>query len=162
MVCTAVLLLPEASVAVQVRVITLLPAVPSLLMGCAFPLANAIVQHAEATVGRRAGLLYLANTAGAVCGSLVVGFLFLPMLGIQGTATALMIATAAAIISVPPAIAVAAFCAEGPLGVQYADLLRWLPFCLATLWTAIVSPRWLLDSLQPRAFSHPRYAVREA
>jgi hypothetical protein len=72
------------------------------------------------------------------------------------------IATAAAIISVPPAVAVSAFCAQGPLGVQYADLLRWLPFCLATLWTAIVSPRWLLDSLQPRAFSHPQYAMREA
>jgi spermidine synthase len=35
------------------------------------------------TVGPRAGLLYLANTAGAVCGSLAAGYLLLPRLGMQ-------------------------------------------------------------------------------
>ena len=79
------------------RPILLETAAPSLLMGCAFPLANSIVQHAEASVGRYAGALYLANTAGAVCGSLVAGFVLLPSLGIQTSATLLMIAAAAAI-----------------------------------------------------------------
>ena len=41
--------------------------VPSLLMGCSFPLANALIQRTERAVGSRAGALYLANTAGAVC-----------------------------------------------------------------------------------------------
>src|SRR5262249_34763129 len=51
---------------------------PACLMGCAFPLANAMIQRAEHTVGRRAGLLYLCNTAGAVCGALGAGFVLLP------------------------------------------------------------------------------------
>jgi predicted membrane-bound spermidine synthase len=67
-------------------------AAAALLMGFSFPLGNAIVQRAEAAVGRRAGLLYFANTAGAVVGSLATGFFLLPTLGIQGSATALMFA----------------------------------------------------------------------
>jgi len=62
---------------------------PALLMGFTFPLANAVIQRAELSVGRRAGLLYFANTAGAVCGSLAAGFLLLPNLGIQASATVL-------------------------------------------------------------------------
>jgi len=43
-------------------------AAPALLMGFAFPLANAVIQDAERSVGRRAGALYFANTIGAVAG----------------------------------------------------------------------------------------------
>ncbi len=71
--------------------------VPALLMGLAFPLANAIIQRAERQVGRRAGILYLSNTVGAVCGSLAAGFLLLPVLGIQGSATILTTAAALAV-----------------------------------------------------------------
>jgi spermidine synthase len=74
-------------------------AVPALLMGFSFPLANAIVQRAEQAVGRRAGILYLANTAGAVAGSLAAGFVLLPMFGLQTSATILM--TVAALAAVP-------------------------------------------------------------
>jgi spermidine synthase len=63
--------------------------VPSLLMGSAFPLANAVIQHAERAVGTRAGVLYLTNTAGAVCGSLVAGYVLLPLFGIQASAAIL-------------------------------------------------------------------------
>jgi spermidine synthase len=66
-------------------------AVPALLMGFSFPLANAIVQRAERFVGRRAGVLYLTNTLGAVAGSLAAGFVLLPFVGIQGSATLLAI-----------------------------------------------------------------------
>jgi spermidine synthase len=72
--------------------------VPALLMGCAFPLGNAIVQRAEESVGRRAGALYLANTCGAVCGSLVTGFILLPQLGIQTSATILMTVATGAVL----------------------------------------------------------------
>jgi spermidine synthase len=72
--------------------------VPALLMGFAFPLANAVIQRAERSVGRRAGALYLANTIGAVAGSLAAGFVFLPTLGIQGSVTMLMLAAAAAMV----------------------------------------------------------------
>jgi spermidine synthase len=71
---------------------------PSILMGSSFPLANAVIQHAERAVGTRAGALYLANTAGAVCGSLVAGYVLLPMFGMQGSATILSLAAALAIL----------------------------------------------------------------
>ena len=71
--------------------------VPALLMGCSFPLGNAVIQRTERAVGSRAGALYLANTAGAVCGSLVTGFVLLPVFGMQGSATALALAAALAI-----------------------------------------------------------------
>jgi predicted membrane-bound spermidine synthase len=73
-------------------------AVPAVLMGVSFPLANAVIQRTEQAVGRRAGLLYLANTAGAVCGSIAAGFVLLPMLGLQRSATALMLVAALAIV----------------------------------------------------------------
>jgi spermidine synthase len=73
-------------------------ALPALLMGFSFPLANAVIQRTERSVGRRAGVLYLANTMGAVAGSLVAGFMLLPTLGLQGSTTVLMIAAALGLI----------------------------------------------------------------
>jgi spermidine synthase len=70
---------------------------PILCLGAAFPLANAHVQRLEASVGRRAGALYLANTAGAVAGSLAAGFLLLPALGTQ---RATLVLVAAALLAV--------------------------------------------------------------
>ncbi|HEV8317134.1 MAG TPA: tetratricopeptide repeat protein [Vicinamibacterales bacterium] len=73
-------------------------AVPALLMGLAFPLGSAVVQCLERSVGRRAGVLYLWNTTGAVCGSLAAGFGLLPVVGIQHTATILSIAAGLSIL----------------------------------------------------------------
>ena len=73
-------------------------AVPALLMGFSFPLANAVIQRAEQSVGRRAGVLYLANTAGAVLGSLAAGLVLLPRLGLQLSATILMCVAALAVL----------------------------------------------------------------
>ena len=72
-------------------------ALPALLMGFAYPLANAHVQRVGASIGRRAGALYLANTAGAVLGSLGAGLLLIPTLGMHHTATLLALAAGAAI-----------------------------------------------------------------
>jgi len=77
--------------------------IPALLMGFAFPLANAIIQRVERSVGRAAGVLYLSNTIGAVCGSVAAGFLLLPMLGIQGSAT--ILALVAGLAAVPLSLA---------------------------------------------------------
>jgi spermidine synthase len=73
-------------------------AVPALLMGFSFPLGNAIIQRVEQSVGSRAGVLYLANTAGAVCGSLAAGFVLLPVFGLQQSATMLTVVAAMAIV----------------------------------------------------------------
>src|SRR5215470_334384 len=72
--------------------------IPALMMGFAYPLANAIAQDAEHVVGRRAGLLYVANTLGAVAGSLAVGFWLLPALGMQRTVTVLAVAVLLGIV----------------------------------------------------------------
>jgi len=82
----------------DLRPLLLLVAAPSILMGIGFPLANAIVQQAEHVVARRAGGLYLANTVGAVAGSLATGFVLLPWLGIQQTVAILAGASALAVV----------------------------------------------------------------
>ena len=71
--------------------------VPALLMGCSFPLANAIIQRTEHAVGRRAGILYFANTAGAVAGAIVTGLVLLPAAGLQASVTILASVAALAI-----------------------------------------------------------------
>ncbi len=96
----------------NVRPMLLEVALPALLMGFGFPLANAVIQRAEASVGQRAGVLYLANTTGAVVGSLAAGFLLLPWLGLQASATILM--TIAGLAMVPLYFATAH--AAGPDG----------------------------------------------
>jgi predicted membrane-bound spermidine synthase len=73
-------------------------ALPSLVIGLTFPLANAVVQNVEASVGRRAGVLYAANTFGAVSGSIVAGYLLLPRIGMQASAAALTAVAALAIV----------------------------------------------------------------
>ena len=101
-------------------------AVPALLMGFSFPLANGVIQRAEALVGRRAGLLYLANTAGAVAGSLAAGFVLLPVFGLQRSATILMMLAGLAVVPLylterRPLRALAA-----PLMIAGAALALWL------------------------------------
>jgi len=73
-------------------------AVPAFVAGASYPLANAVTQRSVDTVGRRAGALYLANTAGAVCGSLAAGYLLLPWLGMQSAALTLTALAAVAIV----------------------------------------------------------------
>ena len=82
----------------NLRPILTVVGVPSLLMGFGFPLANAHVQQIEADVGRRAGALYLANTFGNVAGSLLVGFVLLPRLGVQASVWLLALCAALALL----------------------------------------------------------------
>lgn len=67
----------------------------AVLLGASYPLANAHAQRLEAAVGTRAGLLYLANTVGAVAGALLTGFVLLPDLGTQRTVALLAAASTA-------------------------------------------------------------------
>ena len=107
---------------------------PSVLMGFAFPLANAVVQRAESQVGARAGLMYFANSAGAVGGSLAAGFVLLPVLGLQRSATVLMIAAVISIASLRAASGGEltghtrrdASMFRGSLGVAAAALAAWV------------------------------------
>ncbi|MFV1968695.1 MAG: fused MFS/spermidine synthase, partial [Pirellulaceae bacterium] len=81
-VATDSLHMPRAVLSVMYKTVLVL-GVPTLLMGMAFPLA---VRAAVAIphVGRHVGWLYALNTAGAVAGSLLAGFVVVPFAGLIG------------------------------------------------------------------------------
>jgi len=60
-------------------------AVPTTLMGATLPVLARYAVAEEAQVGRRIGLLYATNTAGAVAGALLTAFMLLPELGLMHT-----------------------------------------------------------------------------
>jgi spermidine synthase len=73
--------------------------VPTTLIGIGFPLASELATEHASVVGRRVGYLYAWNTLAGVCGSLVTGFIFLPMLGSFWT-LALLVACSVALFLV--------------------------------------------------------------
>jgi len=70
---------------VNLRPALMLAGAPAVLMGFGFPLANAHVQKVEASVGARAGGLYLWNAVGNLVGALATSFVLLPALGLQNS-----------------------------------------------------------------------------
>jgi predicted membrane-bound spermidine synthase len=139
----------------NLRPILLEVALPALLMGFAFPLANAVIQRAERSVGRHAGVLYLANTAGAVAGSLVAGFLLLPTLGLQGSATVLMIAATLGILPLYLAVRLKADTTDGlPVASGFSRTVVTGSFLIAIGSLAV----WFLlpgDYVRTRALPQP-------
>lgn len=87
---------------------------PTALMGATLPLLVRYAVRRESEIGSRIGLLYGMNTAGAVAGTLVAGFVLLPALGLRATVwtavatNALVFLAAAALargtLPVPPAL----------------------------------------------------------
>ena len=68
--------------------IGLLLAVPSFLMGGTLPvLLRAVTRH-DPSVSQRGGVLYAANTCGAILGALLPAFFLIPRFGVQGAALA--------------------------------------------------------------------------
>jgi spermidine synthase len=60
-------------------------AVPTAFMGATLPLLTRHAVRNDRELGPRVALLYAANTAGAVLGTLGAGFLLLPALGLRAT-----------------------------------------------------------------------------
>jgi spermidine synthase len=60
-------------------------ALPTTLMGATLPLLARYAVAEEQQIGRRIGLLYAMNTAGAVIGALLTAFALLPELGLTHT-----------------------------------------------------------------------------
>jgi spermidine synthase len=124
-------------------------ALPALLIGFSFPLANALVQRTELSVGRRAGTLYLANTAGAVAGSLVAGFVLLPRFGLQTSTTVLMFVAAAALIPLYAAVR------DPRLGIRESSGIR---YAIGPVLATVSLIAWLLlpsDFIRTRALPKP-------
>lgn len=60
--------------------------IPTVMMGITFPLVSRIITDSFAELGEKVGRAYFYNTIGAVVGSLLAGFVAIPMLGIKGAA----------------------------------------------------------------------------
>jgi spermidine synthase len=59
--------------------------VPTTMMGGTLPVLMRLLTSTGALVGRTSAFLYFANTAGAVAGSFLAGFILIPVFGIAGT-----------------------------------------------------------------------------
>ncbi len=135
----------------------LLVGLSSLLMGFAFPLANAHLQRSRGEIGHRAGGLYAANTVGAVIGSLATGFLLIPWMGSQRT---LAILTACFGVATLALIGCALERSSVRRTATQADLVR-LGALTCSLITVIVwislPPMWLLTRNLPEPRDGGRY-----
>ncbi len=60
-------------------------ALPTTLMGATLPMLARYAVAEENQIGRRIGLLYAMNTAGAVLGALLTAFVLLPEFGLSGS-----------------------------------------------------------------------------
>jgi spermidine synthase len=71
---------------------------PSLLSGIQFPLLVSLLGRGNAGVGQQLGRAYLWNTFGSISGSLLGGFLLVPLFGLRGcwVLAAVLIATMSA------------------------------------------------------------------
>ncbi len=63
-------------------------ALPTICMGATLPVAAAITIRGPHDLGRRIGGLYSLNTAGAVGGAILAGFVLIPSVGLDGAAYA--------------------------------------------------------------------------
>ena len=71
--------------ALYVGVPSLLVLPPTLLMGFSFPVLQRVVQTSLPHIGRRVGVLLLANVIGSMAGTALTGFLLLDRVGTAGT-----------------------------------------------------------------------------
>jgi len=59
--------------------------IPTFLMGAQFPVVMRLVARNLKTLGHHVGTAYASNTVGTILGSLIGGFLLIPILGVQNT-----------------------------------------------------------------------------
>ncbi|MCK4548016.1 MAG: fused MFS/spermidine synthase [Candidatus Eisenbacteria sp.] len=57
--------------------------IPTMLFGASFPVAARVVSGSVRRLGRAIGNIYAVNTVGSILGSLMAGFVIIPLLGTQ-------------------------------------------------------------------------------
>jgi spermidine synthase len=75
----------EAGLGLKFLVVMLLLFVPTFLIGTTFPLLVSVAISHKDEIGLRLAHFYAFNTAGAVGGVLLAGFVFIPHFGLDGT-----------------------------------------------------------------------------
>jgi len=73
-----------ASIPMKFILTSLLLLIPTMCMGATFPVMASILIREQADIGRRMSQLYSLNTAGAVLGAALSGFVFIPHWGLDG------------------------------------------------------------------------------
>ncbi len=76
---------PKLSFLVWGAIVCMVVAPPAFLLGMSFPVAQRAVQQDPAVVGRRVGIVQLANILGNTAGAVVTGLVLLHLLGTAGT-----------------------------------------------------------------------------
>ena len=71
----------EEMILAQSFVLFFLLLAPTLLLGASFPLVSRIYARSLPSLGRSIGTAYAINTVGAILGSFLAGFVFIPFLG---------------------------------------------------------------------------------
>jgi predicted membrane-bound spermidine synthase len=120
-------------------------ALPAVMMGMTFPLANAVVQDEATSVGRRAGVLYGANTLGAVLGALASGFWLLPNFGTQSSVS---IWFCCSLLSLLPLFVVARASRRSRLTLGVAGAVA---LSAIALWLRLPADWLLVQSIPPDA-----------
>lgn len=126
---------------------------PSFLLGLSFPLLLHLASHGARAVGACVGGLYAANTAGAITGSLLAGFVILPAWGtivsMRASATmnlALGLAFAFFLLSLPVARrALLAFVAASLALVFWTGSPGWHPERMSRGSYVYFTPGWAID-----------------
>ena len=70
------------TVVIRTGLILLLPAI---FLGATLPLVTTICARYLNEVGRTIGAVYAVNTIGAICGSIAITFILIPLIGMQGS-----------------------------------------------------------------------------
>jgi len=66
-----------------IAIAAVIMAIPTFLMGMAFPLALKVILNGKKNIGAGVGAVYAANTIGSVFGALLAGFVALPLIGVM-------------------------------------------------------------------------------
>jgi spermidine synthase len=142
---------PEQSPSNFIRLYVGVPAVlvmpATFLMGCSFPLLQRVVQTDLALLGRRVGLLLLANILGSMVGTVLTGWVLLNVLGTPGTFRLLVAMSsvfallAASLVftrhSTPGSRRVPALAAAfGAVAILFVPVVVWMPGA-GTFWSRL-------------------------
>jgi predicted membrane-bound spermidine synthase len=132
----------------QFVVCAFLMIVATISMGATIPIASQIYSSRFRLLGRSIGSIYSVNTLGAIAGSLIAGFVFVPLIGTERTILAGLFGNAA----------MAALILSAPAAERKRDLPKWAAIGLVVLATYSMQGRifWSPESLDQASSFTPR------